>query len=259
MISKHDIRFIRSLHQKEGRLESGMFAAGGSKITLDLLGEGYQPELLVATEEWIRQHRQQISHLGDKIKQAGYAEIERCSTLKSPQDVISCWRIPASAQPGDIEQGVVLALDDIQDPGNTGTMIRIAAWFGIPYILCSPACADLYNPKVIQASMGAFFKVAVLYCDLKESILLLKEKGFKAAAAVMDGSPLYDFRPARSQVIIMGNESRGVSPELAGISESKITIPSFSDRGNGIESLNVSTAASVICYETCKKLRYERG
>jgi TrmH family RNA methyltransferase len=258
MISKHNIRFIRSLHQKEGRLESGMFAAGGSKITLDLLGEGFQPELLVATEEWIQHNRQFISHLGEKIQQAGHSEIERCSTLKSPQDVISVWRIPASATPGDIASGLVLALDDIQDPGNTGTIIRIAAWFGIHYILCSPACADLYNPKVIQASMGAFIKVKVIYCDLAAGIQLLQTKGFDTSAAVMDGESLDDFQPSRSQVVILGNESRGVSQELLAISKNRITIPSFSKHGSGIESLNVSTAASIICYESCKKLKYEQ-
>lgn len=257
MISKHDIRFIRSLHEKEGRLESGMFAAGGTKITLDLIRNGHKPEMLAATEEWAGKHAASIAQSGNTLKIASRNDIARCSTLKTPQDVISVWRIPVQPDLQEIGHGLVLALDEVQDPGNVGTIIRIAAWFGIRCILCSPACADVYNPKVIQASMGSFFRVSVIYGDLGESIRTLKGKGFRVAAAVMEGAPLDTFQPEGAQIIIMGNESKGVSELLLGMAETSVTIPSFTPGGSGVESLNVATAAAVICYETCKKIKHE--
>lgn len=253
MLSKAEIQFIRSLQQKESRIASGMFVAEGHKIVTEMIAAGIVPEMLITGEEWISLNDAVVSRHREKVKVASVKDIERCSSFKTPQDVIAVSRIPLPQTIGDVNGSLVLALDDVQDPGNTGTILRIAAWFGIRYVLCSEACADLYNPKVIQASMGAFYKVNVVYGSLPGILTELKKKGYSIAGTFTNGQPLNNFDPPSSLVVVMGNESRGVTKSVRDIADISLTIPSFSAEGSGMESLNVSAAASILCYELSQK------
>ncbi len=253
MLNKAEIKFVRSLQQKESRISSGMFVAEGHKIVSEIIAAGIVPEMIIANEEWISSNNNIVNRLGEKVKPASEKDIERCSSFKTPQNVIAVCKIPAGKTPDNINGSLVLALDDVQDPGNTGTILRIAAWFGIKYILCSDACADLYNPKVIQASMGAFYKVNVIYGSLPGMLLKLKEKGYSVAGTFTKGQALDIFEPPSSLVVVMGNESRGMTKPVRDVVDISLTIPSFSPEGSGIESLNVSAAASILCYELSKK------
>jgi len=256
MISKSDIKLIRSLQNKESRQEHGLFVAEGDKIVREMLREGLSPEILVVTDEWISLNRNLAEEHENIIKKASPAEIERCSSLKSTQGVLAVCKIPESNSISDITEGQIIALDDVQDPGNVGTIVRIAAWFGIHYIICSQGCSDLYNAKVIQASMGGFNQVKVIYGNLDEMLGLLKNRNFKIAGAFMEGKSVSNFNPPENIVTVFGNESRGISPQVRKKIDIEITIPSFSPVGKGIESLNVSTAAAIICYEFSKKCSY---
>lgn len=257
MLSKADIHFVRSLQQKEARTESGMYAAEGEKLVKEMIERGIRPEMLIGTETWLNDHQALTRTLGNAVYTAGEKDMERCSAFKSPSGVIAVCRIPQRKDPSEISGGFGLALDDVQDPGNVGTMLRIAVWFGLDFILCSPGCADLYNPKVIQASMGAFYRIPVITGMLDEHLQQFSAKGFTLASAVMKGTAVGTVDVPSNLIVILGNESKGVRHELQALSTLKITIPGISGGEKGIESLNVSTAAAVICYEFSKKRFHE--
>lgn len=248
MLSKNKIKFIRSLGQKKQRLEEGMFVAEGPKVVGDLLDEGASAELIVATESWIvRQHQPACKEL----LVCSDEELRRASFLQHPQEVIAVFPISAqvSSSAAKIDdEGLYVALDGIQDPGNLGTIIRIADWYGINTIFCSTDTADGYNPKVIQATMGSIARVKLIYTELQQLIENLPED-YPIYGTLLDGEDIYQQQLTRHGLIVMGNEGNGISLEIRKLITHKLFIPSHSTNKSHAESLNVAIATAITCAE----------
>lgn len=244
MLSKAKIKLIRSLENKKERRATGLFLAEGGKIIEDM-APYLNCRLLAATGEWLALHPD--IKAGETVA-ASKAEIERASLMQSPQDVVAVFEMPRyEYSPEKLKGKLVLALDGVQDPGNLGTIVRTADWFGIDTVLCSADCADIYNPKSIQATMGAAARVAVLYGDLQKMII---ETGKPVFGTFLDGENIYETELANDAVIVMGNEGKGISTKTEAVVTRRITLPSFKGDGQGcVESLNVAAATAAICAE----------
>lgn len=205
---------------------------------------------LYATPEWMRKHQVLLQQSMIEATEASQAEIKKASKLVTPQPVIALVSIPDSRfNVKDLLNTPVLAFESIRDPGNLGTIIRTADWFGIRHIVCTPDSADLYNPKVVQSTMGAITRVHVHYLEL-ETLLENKEmKGKTVFGTFMDGDNIYLTTMGPDPLILFGNESHGLSEGLSSLIQRRITIPSFSQEGQGSESLNVASAVAVACSE----------
>jgi RNA methyltransferase, TrmH family len=178
------------------------------------------------------------------------------SCLKTPHNAIALVQMPVTeTKPGVILKELCVALDFIQDPGNLGTIIRAASWFGIKNIVCSEDCVDVYNPKVIQATMGAILNVKVHYSDLKKILSIAKENGTAVYGTMLEGESLYEHDLGKKGVILLGNESKGISDDLLQYVTSRLMIPKFTKAKHGIDSLNVGMAASVIFSEFARRSR----
>jgi TrmH family RNA methyltransferase len=250
MLSKNKSRFIISLQKKKVREEEGLFIIEGDKIVKEFLAAGVSIKTLIAKKEFISGLTPSVSEQISEIEDATYEELRHISTLKTPHNALAIVRIPEKQMniPKMVSQ-LCAALDCVQDPGNLGTIIRAAAWFGIGNIVCSPDCVDVFNPKVVQASMGAILHVNVFYSELKS--FMEEALGNKSAVygALLDGEPVYSQNLAGKGVILLGNESRGISADLMPFVTDKIMIPGAGRGIPGIESLNVGMAASVIFSE----------
>jgi RNA methyltransferase, TrmH family len=254
MLSKNKSRFISSLQKKRVREEEGLFIIEGDKIVKEFLAAGVPLKTLVAKKEFISglttTAREQISEIED----ATYEELKHISTLKTPHNALAIVRIPHKEMNVPAMLGnLCVCLDSVQDPGNLGTIIRAAAWFGIANIVCSPDCVDVFNPKVVQATMGAILHVNVFYSGLKSFLEEALQNKTVVYGTVLDGEPVYSQNLAESGVILLGNESRGISPGLMPLITYKISIPGAGRGIPGIESLNVGMAASVIFSEFRRK------
>ncbi|TAL57853.1 MAG: RNA methyltransferase [Bacteroidetes bacterium] len=237
MISKTQIKNIKLLHQKKYRESEGVFIAEGPKIVNDLLNSKFKVREVFATKEF----KVQGSSL--RIHEVTEKELIQLSALATPNQVIASFETEdVMPDVRILKMELVLALDDIRDPGNLGTIIRIADWFGIRHILCSESSVDVYNPKVIQATMGSIARVNVYYADLDT---VLKEFN-TVYAAVLDGDNIYSQKLSKQGVVLIGNESKGVSEKLMKCVNRRISIPNFSA---GAESLNAAVAVAVICSE----------
>lgn len=244
MLSKAKIRFIRSLENKKERRATGLFLAEGSKI-VDDMAPFLNCRLLAATEEWLASHTD--IQAAETIR-ATAGEIERASLMQSPQDVMAVFEMPRyEYSPEKLRGKLVLALDGVQDPGNLGTIVRTADWFGIETVLCSAGCADIYNPKCVQATMGAAARVAVIYGDLPKMII---ETGKPVFGTFLDGENIYETQLSDDAIIVMGNEGNGISDETASTVTRRILLPHYKTSNRGtVESLNVATATAAICAE----------
>jgi TrmH family RNA methyltransferase len=243
-ISKNKIKYIRSLEQKKTRREEGVFVAEGPKLTGDLLGR-FHCRYLAATAEWMNAHPLVQA---DEKDIANLEDLQRASLLKTPQDVIAVFEQRNEATDTSvIERELCLALDDVQDPGNLGTIIRIADWFGIEHIFCSLGTADVYNPKVVQATMGALARVHVHYLSLTELIEGLKE--VPVYGTFLDGTNIYKQSLSETGLIVMGNEGNGISAEVRKLINRKLYIPNFPAGRSTSESLNVAVATAITCAE----------
>ncbi|MGD0340443.1 MAG: RNA methyltransferase, partial [Bacteroidales bacterium] len=177
-------------------------------------------------------------------------DLKKISSLKTPHNALAViGMIEPASNPVDLKKGLTIVLDCVQDPGNLGTIIRSAAWFGIKNIFCSSDCADIYNPKVIQASMGAILHVTITYTSLPELMERAGKESVKIYGAMLEGESIYSYKLGSSGIILLGNESKGISEELIPYITDRIMIPKLADDQPGIESLNVSMAASVILSE----------
>jgi TrmH family RNA methyltransferase len=244
MLSKNKIKLIKSLEKKKQRMETGLFLAEGNKLVADIL-RFFECELLVAKASW-------MATQGDlKVNElivADEGDIEKASLLKSPQDVIAVFVQPhIRLEKQLIEKELSLALDGIQDPGNLGTIIRLADWFGIKTIICSPDTADVYNPKTVQASMGGIAHVNVFYTPLPE--LLDELKNLPVYGAFLDGPVIYQEKLSSTGLIVMGNEGKGIRRELEKYINRRLYIPNFPPGTESTESLNVAVATAVTCAE----------
>ena len=237
MISKAQVKQVRALHQKKYRDEYGLFIAEGPKVVMELLNSRFKLEELFATKEFVlRDNNLSASVVTEK-------ELESISAQSTPNQIVGVFEIPTQAPDLKLMRDqLVLAVEDIRDPGNMGAIIRIADWFGISDLLCSENCVDTYNPKTVQAAMGSLARVAVHTVNLKNALT-----GFeKVYGTLMTGKSIYDEKLSANGVILIGNESRGLSEDMLECITDKISIPNFS---KGADSLNAAMAAAVICSE----------
>ncbi len=238
MLFKQKIKYIQSLGQKKFRDAEKRFIAEGPKIVRDLLDETPgSVEEIYATGAWMEENKEIINQ--DRVVIVTPEQLERISLLTTPNKVLAVVRHFEPGEAISVKGQLVLALDTIQDPGNFGTIIRIADWFGVNQIVASIDSADQYNPKVVQATMGSIARVKVFYRDLKE---WLAKQEVKKIAADLDGQPVNSVSPVKEAIIIIGNESKGISNELFGMADEKITIPKIGKA----ESLNAAVAAGII-------------
>lgn len=250
MLSKNQIKLIISLQQKKHRDQHHLFVAEGNKLVLDLIEAKTETEFLIYSKEWKESHL--ISGKG-KINnriETDATQIKKISSLKTPATVIGVFKIQSKTEDEhNIQNSLSLLLDDVQDPGNLGTIIRVADWFGIKHIFCSRNTVDLYNSKVIQATMGAISNVHVIYTDLEELILKYKTPSFPIYGTFLEGKIIYNCELQKKGFIIMGNEGKGVSENIQNLVTNKLYIPNFPNGEAVSESLNVSVATSIICSE----------
>lgn len=249
MLSKNKIKYIRSLELKKNRKAEGVFVAEGHKLVGDLLGH-FPCRLLIATPTWMVEHP---DCLADEVIEVTQEELLRASFLKTPQDVLAVFEQPHyAAQWEVIEHSLCLGLDDIQDPGNLGTIIRLADWFGIEHIFCSKGTVDVYNPKTVQATMGALARVKLYYVNLPELIASLKQ--VPVYGTFLDGNNMYDETLSENGLIVMGNEGNGISKEVERLINKRLYVPNYPLHRETSESLNVAVATAVVCAEFRRRL-----
>jgi TrmH family RNA methyltransferase len=254
MLNKSKLRLIASLQRKKTREEEQLFVIEGDKIVREFLGSEMKIVTLIAKPEFIG------SLSDEKLKSAGevipvsYDELKKASSLKAPHNAMAIVRIPQISVPLSVVPGeLVAALDFIQDPGNLGTIIRAAAWFGINKIICSENCVDVYNPKVIQATMGAILNVGVFYISLKNYLEEASESKVPVYGTLLEGESVYSTDLGKKGIILLGNESRGISDDLIPYITQRLTIPKFTASERGLESLNAGMAASIVFSEFARR------
>ena len=234
MLSKNQQKIIQKLQQKKYRNELGLFVVEGKKGILEFVQAGFKVETIFATSLFSEQLNKLPLTLISK------EELSKISTLKNPDEGVAIFRQPK--RKGILQEGLILALDNIQDPGNLGTLIRLCDWFGIETLLCSEQTVDCYNPKVVQASMGSLSRVEVHYLPLAGFLVTCD---LPVYVATLEGENLYTATFPEDCVIILGNEANGVSPEVTALANGAITIPRFGRRQQA-ESLNVAMAGAII-------------
>ena len=245
MLSKNKIKYIHSLELKKTRKEEQVFLAEGPKLTGDLLGH-FPCRFLAATSSWLQAHP---DIQANEIAEVSQEELSRASLQKTPQQVLAVFEQPQyTLSPDFVRQSLCLALDDIQDPGNLGTIIRLADWFGIEHIFCSPDTADLYNPKTVQATMGAMARVCVHYLSLTD-LLRAADTDTPVYGTFLDGNDMYGTELSSNGLIVMGNEGKGISRDIASLINRKLYIPNYPLERNTSESLNVAVATAIVCAE----------
>ncbi len=251
-ISKNQIKFIRQLEQKKFRRRAGLFVAEGTKVVGDLLAH-YQPHTVFATDDWLKGHASENCHLSSVITEVTDEELRRLSFLQHPQQVLALFPIPLptdiplTSYLSPLTSNLSLALDGIQDPGNLGTIIRIADWFGIEQIICSEDTVDAWNPKVVQATMGSIARVNIIYNNLLEFLDTLPAD-YPVYGTLLDGDNIYTQPLTPHGLIVMGNEGNGISPEIRQKVNRRLLIPSYRTDDTA-ESLNVAIATAVTCAE----------
>ncbi|PTD14525.1 TrmH family RNA methyltransferase [Flavobacterium columnare] len=237
MLSKNQIKLVSSLHQKKYRKEYGLFLAEGVKVIRELLASKFELEHLYMVEEL-------FDDLPAKFKTlVSTVELNRMSALTTANNCLALFRIPKERVLK--EEGLIVALDDVRDPGNLGTIIRLCDWFGVSQIVCTKETVDLYNPKVIQATMGSVSRVDVHYVDLE---VFLNSTKLPIYGTFMDGNNIYKEELSNQGILILGNEANGISEKIENKVAHKIAIPQFGDLQK-TESLNVATATAIVLSE----------
>ena len=237
MLSKNQVKLIQKLHQKKYRNELNLFIVEGKKSINEFLQAGYTPQLLIATEAFTASVSQHL------IIPVSKDELRKVSTLQNPDEGLAVFEQPKHK--GILQEGVIVALDNVQDPGNLGTIIRLCDWFGVETLLCNTQTVDCYNPKVVQASMGSLTRVAVHYLDLAA---FLTTTTLPVYTMDLEGENLYTAAFPKDCILILGNEANGISSEVRALSNEVITIPRFSQHQR-TESLNVAMAGAIILSE----------
>ena len=227
MISKNEIKEIRALGQKKFREERGLFVVEGEKLVEEALRSGFDV----------------VAHY--RVEDIGEETMGRISQLTHPSPALAVVRRPAPVEPVIDSDELVLALDGVRDPGNLGTILRIADWFGIRQVLASPDTVECYNPKAVQATMGAIFRVRVHYCDLPKAL----PAGLPVYGTFLEGDNIYQAPLTRGGILVMGSEADGISPEVAAAVDRKLFIPPFPADAHTSESLNVAVATAICCSE----------
>ncbi|MDR2683987.1 MAG: RNA methyltransferase [Prevotellaceae bacterium] len=258
MLSKQKIKLVSSLKTKKYRDELGLFIAEGDKNVCDL-SQKFRCEMLFATEEWLKKNNTgcKFALAKEQIFSVKTSEeLKHVSFLTTPQEIVAVFQKPAFKQITQeyLQNELVFALDCIQNTGNLGTIIRIADWFGISKIACSKDTADVFNPKAVQAAMGALANVDVHYVNLHEFIVNAKENGIEIFGTFLNGKNIYTETLSKNGIIVFGSEGNGISPKIESLIPNRLYIPNFSKNANKSESLNVATAAAVICSEFRRRI-----
>ncbi len=259
MISKSRIKFLSSLSVKKYRESTGFFLVQGEKAVTEILQSKnnlLKPDELFATDEFL--NKNQFTDILHSIKTTAVSESElkKISTLSSPNKASLLIQIPVyKPDPEIISNSLSLVLEDIRDPGNLGTIIRTADWFNIKDIFCSRESTDLYNPKTVQSTMGSITRVRVHYCSLTELFIFYREKfNMEITGTMLEGEELFSVDIPEKGMIVFGNESQGISDQILPYINRKISIPSFSSIQGAPDSLNIASAAAIICWEIKRSL-----
>jgi TrmH family RNA methyltransferase len=239
MLTKTHTKFIKSLQLKKFRQKEGLFIVEGTKNTLELLHSSYKIKYLIITEVFLSRHQKEINSSEIEPIIVKEKELSGLGSFKSNTDALAV--VHEKTAPEYKSEGFDLVLDDIRDPGNLGTIIRLADWYGIKNIICSETTAEFYNPKVINASMGSFFRINLYRRNLKE--FLSENKRRKIYGALLEGENVHQVKFASDGLLIIGNESHGIHQDLISLISNKITIP----RIGQAESLNAAMATAIIC------------
>ncbi len=244
-LGKNRIKYIRSLEMKKYRKAEGLFLAEGPKLVGELLGHLPCP-LLAATAGWLERQGKPLPV--EEAVEATEEELSRASLLKTPQQVLALFRQPEErVDVSAPSHALCLALDGVQDPGNLGTIVRLADWFGIRQVYCSPDTADLYNPKAVQATMGSIARVSVCYTPLPELLVALHE--VPVYGTFLDAPSIYEQPFSAFGLIGMGNEGKGISEAVGRLVGRRLSIPNYATRPEKAESLNVAVATAIVCAE----------
>lgn len=255
MISKNKIKYLHSLEQKKNRDQLGVFVAEGPKVVGDIIARHpSRLRMLVATEKWLQEHVNDIDTSHCETITVNDDELAKVSFLCHPQQVIGVFEKFVSTPPViESKDTLTLMLDGVQDPGNLGTIVRIADWFGIENVVCSRDTADIYNPKVVQATMGSLARVNVSYTQLEEFLDTLP-KGTPIYGTLLEGQNMYKTDITPGGVIVMGNEGKGISPALRRRVTHALRIPNYPAHSETADSLNVAIATAIVCAEFRRKL-----
>ncbi len=245
-MTKSEIQLVRSLADKRARSEMGLFIAEGEKLINELRESGLSVKKIYSLEGHFE---------GEDVEWISPKEMERISQLKSANNSVAICEIPRYDLSLDaLRDELILMLDGVQNPGNLGTIIRLADWFGIKNIICSESSADCFNPKVVQATMGAITRVKVHYTNLVEVLKEAQLLSTPIYGTLLEGKNIYRSELSQSGIIIMGNEGQGISPAVQSFLTHKLFIPPYPADRCGSESLNVSVATSVVCSEFRRRL-----
>lgn len=244
MLSKNQLKKIRGLQRKKERLNSGLFVVEGKKIVAEMLQSSISFVELYALDSWFDKNSNY--HDADNCFEISERDLAQVSTLKTPNEVLLVLKQNVQISYDELSsQTLVLALDRVNDPGNLGTIIRLADWFGVQHILCTSNTVDQYNPKTVQSAMGSINRVQLHYGDLGQMLTDLKSHTIYASD--LNGDSIYSTDFSEKTVLLMGSESHGISDEILSLANKKITIPTFSK--SGIDSLNVATATAIVLSE----------
>ncbi len=245
MISRTRIKWIKSLEMRKYRLQEKAFVAEGPKLVGELLPYS-TPLYIAATKDWLDANRHLLRAVKE-VDEVSQTELERASLLRTPQSVLAVMPIPERRLDiSSLQKKLVIALDSVQDPGNLGTILRIADWFGIHEVLCSEGTADVYNPKCVQSCMGALARVKVFYCNLPE---VLGQVEMPVFGTFLDGTDIYKEELSGEGIIVMGNEGNGISQPVAKLVNRRLYVPNYPKGSLTTESLNVAVATGIVCAE----------
>lgn len=252
MISKNQIKYVHQLELKKFRKQEGLFIAEGHKVVGDLLRAGFKPRQIFAIQEWITDNTSLLSVLDSQLTEVNLEELTRLSLLQHPQQVLALFPIPDEQTIPSPKNALSILLDNVQDPGNLGTIIRIADWFGIDTIYCSLGTVDAWNPKVVQATMGSIARVHIIYVD-PQSLFDSLPDSFPVYGTFLDGENIYTQQLSQQGIIVMGNEGNGISDAVRARVTHKLLIPDFHN-GDTADSLNVAIATAITCSEFRRRM-----
>lgn len=251
MLSKNQVKYIHSLRLGKFRDEYRVFTVEGVKMVDELVRSSFETRQIYATPSWLESRKYELQKKDIDIGEVSEDDLRKISNLVTPNEVLAVAAYPDRTMPASEHLGkIVLALDCIQDPGNLGTIIRTADWFGIRNVVCSPGTADIFNPKVVQSTMGSIFRVDVFYTGLNEFFAGLGSQ-WNIYGTDAGGEDIFGIKPDFPAVLVIGNESKGISEELLPLLTRKIGIPGGS---SGAESLNASVAAGIVMAQVCGKI-----
>lgn len=235
-LSKNQLKLVTSLQQKKYRTIHNLFIVEGVKVVDEFLNSNFELEQLFCLDD---SNYQSV----DNVTIISQTELKKISTLKNPNNVLALFKMPKKVDP--IKQGFILALDEINDPGNLGTIIRLCDWFGVDQLICSSNTVDCYNSKVVQATMGSLTRISIVYTDLE---LYLEKANLPKYASLMDGENVYKSKLPKEAILVMGNEANGISDSIKKLLTHSVSIPRFGNLQQ-TESLNVATATAILLSE----------